>query len=111
MRWAAMAAAVILLAGCGGDDPKTPEGLVSALDENGIGLDPATSGQRYFDAVQNICSLEGEFGANLYQGFGHPDNLDGLKRMAVGMEYMCPDYTQKLLLGVESFGGPRVELP
>lgn len=97
-RWiAAVAASALLLTGCGSDT--TPEGLVAALDDDGIGLDPGTSPQRYYDAVQQMCEADGLTLSEWSTRFGvasEAGNDEALERMLVGMGYMCPEQAESL---------------
>lgn len=89
-RWAVAAAGIVLLlAGCGGGT--TPEGLAEALADDGIGLDPATSAERYYATVEGLCDIEGTYPENITRGLARPENADALRRMVVGMNYVCGD--------------------
>ena len=89
-RWAAAAAGIaLLLAGCGGGT--TPEGLAKALADDGIGLDPDTSAERYYATVEGLCDVEGTYPENITRGLARPENADALRRMVVGMNYVCGD--------------------
>ena len=88
----------LALAGCDGDDP-TPEGLMGALTDAGVGLDPGTSLDRYFDAVEKMCDAAGSergFSTQTLQGFTHPDSAEAKERMVVALEYACPGEGAKL---------------
>lgn len=79
----------LLLTACGAGT--TPEGLAEALAEDGIGLDPGTSAERYYETVEGLCDTEGTYPENVTRGLARPENADALRRMVVGMNYVCGD--------------------
>lgn len=97
-RWiAAVAAGMLLLTGCGSDT--TPEGLVSALNDDGVGLDSGTSPQRYYESVQQVCDSDTPTLTEWSTRFGvatGAGNDEALVRMLAGMAYMCPEQGESL---------------
>lgn len=104
-RWmAAVAAGALLLTACGGEEA-TPQGLVQALNGAGVGMDPDTSPQRYYESVEQMCEADSLTLAQWSTRFGvasEAGNGEALERMLAGMGYMCPEQADKLDLMVRA---------